>query len=294
MNKSTGDYWDNLEQTADHIKNADCVLAGIGAGMSASGGLDYNDPALVKKWYPEYFEQGKRTIFELLSAFWPAAIHEKNTADFWGLWARHIYHIRYESAALPPYQDLYALIKDKDYFINTTNVDSQIEKAGFDTARVFAPQGNYAFFQCEKPCSRDVYYNEQMIQTMLANMPSPLRIRGEDIPRCPKCGRLLVPNLRSDDTFVEEPHIQNQARYVDFVKAARDKKIVLLELGVGFNTPVIIRYPFEAITMQYPSATLVRINAADIEVSASIAEKSICFKEDVGKVLADLRGSLKR
>ena len=288
MKTSTADYWDNIRKTAECISNADVLLIGVGSGLTASGGLNYADPSLAEKWYPEYFEQGKKSIFDIMSGFWPITIHEKNAAAFWGFWARHIKHIRYEPDALKPYLDLFSIAHGKEYFICSTNVDGQLEKAGFDKNLIFAPQGDYALFQCLKPCSQDVYDNKTMITTMLENMVSPFEINTADIPRCPKCGNFLIPNLRCDDTFVEAPHIINAEAYVTFVQNAFEKNILLLELGVGFNTPVIIRYPFEAITLQYPNAKLIRVNTATDTISKKNKEKTIFIQEDIGKVLSDL------
>lgn len=288
MNAFINDYWDKIHRTADSIQNADCLLIGVGAGMSASGGLDYSDPVLAQKWYPEYFERGKNSIIEIMSGFWPTSINEKNAVAFWGFWAKHIYHIRYESEALPPYRDLFSIAKNKPHYICTTNVDCQLIKAGFNTSSIFAPQGDYAFFQCEKPCSQNIYANENMIKAMLENVTSPFEIRKEDIPRCPKCGNHLMPNLRCDSRFIEEPHVKNQNAYIDFINNARDKKLAMLELGVGFNTPTIIRYPFEAIAFKYSRATLIRINNSDISVYESNVKKSIYIQEDIGKALLDL------
>ena len=285
MNESTAGYWDKINQTADKIKNADCLLVGIGAGMSATGGLNYSDPVLGQKWYPEYFRLGKKTIIEIMREYWPVSINEDNAAFFWGFWSRHIYHIRYECEALSPYIDLFNIVKNKTYFLCTTNVDCQLTKAGFDESLIFSPQGDYGLFQCEKPCAQDVYNNESMVITMMENMVSPFEIRKEDIPRCPKCGCLLMPNLRCDDRFVDEPHLKNLETYTDYLNNIQKKKIVLLELGVGYNTPVIIRYPFEAITLRCHHATLVRINISDAGVSKSLIEKSICIEDDIGKVL---------
>ena len=288
MKKSTDDYWDNIHRIAELLQSADCFLLGVGAGMSASGGLNYTDPALVQKWYPHYFGQGKRSIFEILTDFWPNTISEKNAALFWGFWANHINHIRYEPIALQPYLDLYNIVKDREYFICTTNVDGQLEKAGFEKSRIYAPQGDYAFFQCAKPCSQDIYNNKEMIITMLENTVSPFEICSDDIPYCPKCDYFLIPNLRCDETFVETPHLINAEPYKIFIQNSYNKKIVLLELGVGFNTPVIIRYPFEVITSKYPNTTLVRINLTDVDVSDIIKEKSICIQDDIGKILSDI------
>jgi NAD-dependent SIR2 family protein deacetylase len=290
-NASTTNCWDDIHRAASAIKSADHVVIGIGSGMTAAGGLCYTDPVLAEKWYPEYFATGKRSIIDIMSDFWPTTINKKNAAAFWGFWARHIWHIRYEAEALQPYLDLYSVVKDKDYFICSTNVDGQLEKAGFSKERIFAPQGDYALFQCQKPCSQDVYSNRAMIETMLDNMASPFEIKEEAIPHCPRCGRLLIPNLRCDFGFVEKPHIQNMEQYEDFLNDSQGKRLALLELGVGFNTPVIIRYPFEQMTKLFPDTTLIRINNNDTDVSSEIADKAICIQDDCGNVLNALRTS---
>jgi NAD-dependent SIR2 family protein deacetylase len=293
MKLSTGDYWDkcyldSLKKTRALLLSTENLLIGVGAGMTASGGLNYSDEALAQKWYPHYSAIGSKSIIEIMSLFWPNTINEKNDTLFWGFWANHIYHIRYEPDVLKPYVDLFAIAKDKEHFICSTNVDGQLEKAGFDKSRIFAPQGDYALFQCRKPCSQEVYQNKDCVMTMIENMVSPFEIRNADIPRCPKCGDYLMPNLRCDGAFVETPHLVNAEPYSNFIQNSQNKKLVLLELGVGFNTPVIIRYPFETITLQYPNATLVRVNTADVSVSDKIKEKAICIQDDLGKVLSDV------
>jgi len=292
MKSSTTDYWDNIKKSAECIASAEKLFIGVGAGLSASGGLSYADPSLVEKWYPEYFEQGKKSIIEIMSGFWVNTINKKNAAAYWGFWARHIWHIRYEPKALKPYLDLFSIASKKNYFICSTNVDGQLEKAGFDKNLIFAPQGDYAYFQCSTPCSQEIYFNNTMIADMLENMISPFEIRPDDIPYCPKCGNYLIPNLRCDDTFVETPHTENVNTYKTFIQNAFENRIVLLELGVGFNTPVIIRYPFEAITLQYPHAKLIRINISEDTISEKISNKSIFIQDDIGKVLSDILNML--
>ncbi len=282
----TGDYSDKILAIADAIKAAECLVIGVGSGMTSAGGLCYTDPALAAKWYPEF--TGQKSIAEIMGDFWPTAISKKNAAAFWGFWAKHIYHIRYEPDALRTYQDLRGIVGGKDYFVCSTNVDGQLEKAGFEKGNIFAPQGDYALLQCEKPCSHEVYGNRRMIETMLKNMPSPLEIRQEDIPRCPRCGRFLIPNLRCDHRFVETPHLHNMESYQSFLNDSRDKHLALLELGVGFNTPGIIRYPFEEITRQYPMATLIRVNLANAAIPDRIAERSIGLQCDLAEFLSAL------
>lgn len=288
-NKYTENYSHEIHAVADAIKHADSIVVGIGSGMTSAGGLSYTDPALAEKWYPDYFSMGKKSIIEIMGGFWPTTFNKRNAPAFWGFWAKHIFHIRYEPNALQIYQDLYNLLKGKDIFICSTNVDGQLEKAGFEKSKIFAPQGDYALFQCEKPCSQTVYKNNAMIETMLANMVSPFEVRHEDIPRCPRCGSLLIPNLRCDNRFVEKPHVQNKEIYEAFLNGTHNKKTVLLELGAGFNTPTIIRYPFEQVTLLFPYATLIRINDRAAGVPREIEGKAISIQADLQSVIRDIR-----
>lgn len=288
MSEYTENYLHEIHTVADAIKHADRVVAGIGSGMTSAGGLCYTDPALAEKWYPEYFSMGKKSIIEIMGGFWPTTLNKRNAAAFWGFWVQHIFHIRYEPNALQIYQDLYNLLKGKDIFTCSTNVDGQLEKAGFEKSKIFAPQGDYALFQCEKPCSQTVYENKAMIETMLKNMVSPFEVRQEDIPCCPRCGSFLVPNLRCDHRFVEKPHLQNMESYEAFMNGAHNKKTVLLELGVGFNTPTIIRYPFEQVTRLFPYATLIRINDRAAGVPHEIEGKAISIQADLQHVIRSI------
>jgi NAD-dependent SIR2 family protein deacetylase len=256
--------------------------------MTSAGGVCYTDPMLAARWYPEYYSMGRKSIAEIMGDFWPTTINKRNAAAFWGFWAKHIHHIRYEPKALQPYQDLRGIVGDKEHFICSTNVDGQLEKAGFDKANIFAPQGDYALFQCEKPCSQDVYNNRAMVDAMLENILSPLEVRQEDIPRCPRCGRFLIPNLRCDYRFVEKPHLHNMKSYEAFIKDSQHKRLVLLELGVGFNTPVIIRYPFERIAESYPSAILVRINDRAAGVPREIEDRAMRIQGDLLTVMREI------
>lgn len=284
---STENYWDNLRHIAALLQTSERILIGIGSGMSSSGGLSYGDPALAEQWFPEYASQGYRTIAEIQGLYW--WYYECSPVEYWSFWARHIWHIRYESEVLTPYKDLLALLEGKDYFIITTNADGQLFKAKYPRERVFAPQGNYDAFQCSKACRREIYPNREMIARMITNMPDKFHIREEDLPWCPHCGAPLILNLRFDNTYVHEPHYWNADAYETFVQDAHKGSLLLLELGVGFNTPVFIRYPFEAITNQYPRAFFVRVNATRPKAPEAIAEKTISLSEDITKVLCDLR-----
>ena len=265
------------------IKNADAIVIGIGAGLSAAGGISYTTPELVKKWYPEYYEKGFRSIFSILGEYWRIEYTEPEI--FWSYWARHIKNIRYDFPLTQPYIDLYEIVKNKNYFVILTNADGQYQKSQLDQDRVFAPQGNYQYLQCQLPCHQEVYDAKPYIEKMVKNMPSKFAVRTEDIPRCPKCGRYLIPNLRCDDTFVEKPHMKKQKEYRKFIEDNKDKNILFMELGVGFNSPGVIRTPFDYMTYQIPKAKLLRINFSDDDVPREIKDKTLMIKGDLKTIL---------
>jgi NAD-dependent SIR2 family protein deacetylase len=226
------------------LAEADCIVVGAGAGLSASGGIDYVSPEFFKLHYPDFAKRGCRTIWETMDSFWD--ITSDNETRYWAFLSHHFLKIRYEYPIVQPYLDLYRYLQGREYFIVTTNVDGQFHKVGFPPDKIWAMQGDYALFQSETPCTRDLYENESMLRAMKATFnPDSLTIDRATVPRCPRCGKHLVPNLRKDETFVDEPHLVNRPRYQRFLEAAAGKKVVLLELGVGFNSPGALRYPFE-------------------------------------------------
>ena len=289
INGTTKNYWDNIRHATELMQSAEYFIVGIGSGMTAAGGLCYTDPKLAQKWYPEYFALGKKSIVDIMSNFWPPALSKKNVTTFWGFWAKHIYHIRYEADVLQPYTDLFTLLKNKRYFICSTNVDGQLEKAGFAPEDIFAPQGDYALFQCQRPCSRSVCNNRNQIGIMLENMINGTEISSSDIPYCPSCGRFMIPHLRCDVNFIETFRTQqNAVRYGKYIKKTVEKRCVFLELGVGFNTPSIIRFPFEKLALANDNASLVRVNITHGTVPAQLTKKCIVIAADICGVLNDI------
>ncbi len=285
MNTQT--YSNSIIKTTELLKNADYILIGAGAGLSASGGLDYTDPVLFEKWFPELKKRGISTIMGAISTYWSA--DDNNRTSFWAYWATHIQKIRYDSAAADVYLDLLELVEDKKHFVITTNADGQFTKAGFNRKFIYAPQGDYRLFQCKRPCSNAVYDNQEMIQAMISNMDRVnFQVRKSDIPHCPICGADLERNLRADDTFVEAPHMVKRKAYMDFLNASMSGNLVLLELGVGFNTPVIIRWPFEEIAVKHPNATLIRMNKHHPEVSKKAETRTISLNTDIAMTLQDI------
>jgi len=211
-----------------------------------------------------------------------------DSEEKWGYWARFIWLQRYKEGSKPLYRRLFNLIKDKNYFIITTNVDHQFQLSGFDKSRLFYTQGDYGLFQCSKPCHTKTYDNEKAVREMIENLQD-VHIKTGLIPKCPICGREMSTNLRSDDRFVEDAGWHKAAeRYTRFLEKNKNKSVLFLELGVGWNTPSIIKYPFINMTYQYPNAYYVCINKGENYIPKEIAQKSMVMDDDIARVLAAL------
>lgn len=263
---------DKIQQLRQLIADADYVLIGAGAGLSAAAGLDYAGEDFrreFREWINCY------GITDLYSAsFYPFETEEER----WACWAKHIWFARYRPEALPLYRQLFDVVKKKNYFVITTNVDGQFEKAGFDMERIFATQGDYAYFQPASGNPKELYHNHDWVNQVLPLIKD-CRIPTELIPHTPD-GKPVSMNLRCDDTFVEDEHWHQQAhRYQSFVEKASTKRLLLLEYGVGFNTPVIIRFPFERMAAGFPQTTLVRFNRDYPQLTTEGVNRFISFTE---------------
>lgn len=283
ITKSTEEYSVQIERLKEALADADCVVIGAGAGLSTSAGFVYTG-----KRFKEYFSdfEEKYGFHDMYSGgFYPYGTPE----EFWAYWSRYIYVNRYMDAPKPVYNELFELVKDKDYFVITTNVDHCFQKAGFDKNRLFYTQGDYGLFQCSVPCGMDTYENAEIIRRMM-NEQKDMKIPSELIPKCPKCGKPLTMNLRSDDKFVEDEGWHRAAeRYENFLRTRQNQSVLHLELGVGYNTPVIIKYPFWQMTVKNPKAVYVCINYGEAVCPREIARQSICIDSDIGAALKDLR-----
>jgi len=271
-----------IERLKRALDEADAVVIGAGAGLSTAAGLTY-DGERFERYFGDFAKKyGIRDIYS--GGFYPFPTLE----EYWAWWSRHILVNRYEDAPKPVYQDLLALVGDKDYFVLTTNVDHCFQKAGFDKKRLFYTQGDYGLFQCSRPCHQATYDNEETVRRMAAEQKD-MKVPTELIPRCPKCGRPMTVNLRCDDTFVQdEGWYAAQGRYHDFLRRHQTGKIVYLELGVGMNTPGIIKYPFWQLTAANPQATYVCANLTQAGCPDQIARQSICVNADIGELLTGL------
>ncbi len=280
---STQDCLNKTDKLKAAIDNADAIVIGAGAGLSTSAGLTYSG-SRFKKYFSDF--NIKYGITDMYSGgFYPY----KTWEEYWAWWSRHIFYNRYVDPPKPAYSDLYEIVKDKNYFVITTNVDHCFQKSGFDKSRLFYTQGDYGLLQCSVPCHNKTYDNEEMIRRMVDEQKD-MMIPTELIPRCPVCGKPMTVNLRVDDTFVQDEG-WNAAyeRYDDFIERSCNGNVLFLELGVGENTPAIIKYPFWRFTYQNPKAIYACINHDEATCPPQIDNRSICIAQDIGEVLRDLK-----
>ncbi|WP_295219150.1 Sir2 family NAD-dependent protein deacetylase [Ruminococcus sp.] len=282
MTKSTGSYWDGIEQLKHQIKTADAIVIGAGAGLSTAAGFTYSGERF-QKYFADFIE--KYHFRDMYSGgFYPFETLEEH----WTYWSRYIDINRYMDVPNDTYKRLLKLVKDKDYFVLTTNVDHQFQKAGFDKYRLFYTQGDYGLFQCAEPCHNVTYDNEEVIRRMVSEQKN-MRIPSELVPKCPKCGKPMTINLRCDDTFIQdEGWYRASERYSDFLRRHKNADVLFLELGVGFNTPVIIKYPFWQMTAKNPNAFYACVNFNEAFCPEELKGKSICINRDIVEVLRDM------
>lgn len=277
--ESTRNFSHSIEQLSQSILEADAIIIGAGAGMSTSSGFTYSG-----KRFDENFSDfiQKYNFQDMYSAgFYPFDTLE----EYWAYWSRYIYINRYDQPAGRPYKDLLKLVKDKNYFVLTTNVDRRFQVAGFDKHRLFYTQGDYGLWQCSKPCHYKTYDNEEIVRQMVKKQKDML-VPANLVPYCPMCGAPMSINLRADNTFVEDEGWHMAAnRYQNFIHRHKELSVLYLELGVGGNTPGIIKYPFWQMTLQNPKATYACINVSEAFVPKEIEQQSICIQSDISKVL---------
>ena len=277
---STKSNSEPIERLKAALRDCDAVVVGAGAGLSTAAGFTYSGER-----FEEYFsdfekEYGFHDMYS--GGFYPFATPEEH----WAYWSRYIYINRYMDAPKLVYDDLLKLVRDKDYFVITTNVDHCFQKTGFDKKRLFYTQGDYGLFQCSEPCCQETFDNEIVILEMVKRQEN-MKIPTELLPVCPHCGKPLTMNLRSDDKFVEDGGWHRAAeRYENFLRTRQGQKILFLELGVGFNTPVIIKYPFWQMTAKNPNAIYVCINQGQTVCPQEIKKRSIRIDADVGYIIS--------
>lgn len=278
---STTNLSERIDRVKELIAHADHIVIGAGAGLSTAAGVDLGGEAFrreFREWIDRY------GITDLYSGgFYPYQTNEER----WAFWARHVWFARYKPEAMPLYRRLLEVVKDKDYFVITTNVDGQFEKSGFEADRIFATQGDYALFQSADGFPKETHSNREWVMSVLPQIKD-CRIPTSMIPTTPD-GKPAAMNLRCDDTFVEDAHWHQQAdRYSKFISNAADNCLLLLEFGVGFNTPVIIRFPFEQMAARLPHTTLVRFNRDYPQTTTNGIKNYIPFNEDLQVLISKL------
>lgn len=282
--RSTAGYSESIERLSAELEAADAVVVGAGSGLSTASGLAYSGERFESSFADFIGRYGYRDMYT--AGFYPYPTPE----EFWAYWSRHIHLNRYAQDAGPAYSKLRSLIDGKDGFVITTNVDHCFQKAGFDALRLFYTQGDYGLWQCAKPCHAETYGNEAPVRRMVAEQRD-MRVPTELLPRCPRCGGPMANHLRCDDTFVEdEGWHRAAARYADFLRRHEGARVLFLELGVGGNTPGIIKYPFWRMVARSEKALYACVNQGEAVAPRELAERAILIDADILKVLSDLTG----
>lgn len=280
-------YSDRIKRAGTAITTAEKLVIGAGAGLSAAAGIDYNGRRFTENFRPFIEKYGMKDLYT--SSFHPFRTQEEK----WAYWARHISLNRFETPVTELYLKLMELVFSKDYFVITTNVEGQFTKAGVEKFRFFEVQGNYCYFQCALACHDNLYYNERIVAQMLLETTD-CRIPSSLVPKCPVCGGDMEVNLRKDGFFVQDSNWHtSQDNYSQFISGTSGKSTVFLELGVGYNTPGIIRFPFEAMVHNNPDALLVRLNRDHLDGLPENLGSTISFDEDMTTVVNDIRNHQK-
>lgn len=275
-------YGEQIKAAAKALCEADYILIGAGAGLSAAAGLTYGGARFTAN-FPEFIE--KYGMEDMYSAgFYPFPSEEAR----WGYWSKHVYINRIAPEALPLYKKLYELVKNREYFVLTTNADHQFYKAGFGEEKIFATQGDYGLIQCLRGCHPKVYDDIAMM-TQMHQARRDCLIPSYMVPKCPVCGGPMTMNLRCDQYFVEdEAWHEAEGRFGAFLDECRGKKTVLLELGIGFNTPTIVRFPFEKMAREQSNVTLIRLNRDEAIVPESLGTRAVGINADMAQSIEDL------
>lgn len=279
------DFSERIKTARAKLAEADAIVIGAGAGLSAAAGLDYSGPQFKKEFADYIAKYGFPDLYS--SSFYDFPTEEER----WARWARHIDYARFRPGAFPLYGELLHLVKDRNYFVITTNVDAQFRKAGFDADKIFEVQGDYGLMQCAVGCQPKVYSDKETVKTILEHSHD-LTVAPEYVPVCPVCGGNMDVHVRKNQYFVQDADWDKAAeRYEDFMRRYADHgRVVLLELGIGFNTPAIIRYPFEQVTFHNPKATLIRLNSEYPHGPQETAARTISFTENMELVVTALIG----
>lgn len=266
-----------VSQVANALKQAEVVLIGAGAGLTAAAGISYLDQEKFAEVFPGWVKKGFRMQYELMGyPYW-------SQREQWGYYKVHLNYVYFQQHANPLYQSLYNMVKDKEHFVMTSNVDGLFYKNGFSRERLYAPQGDYGKIQCTKPCIQKVWDIKPFLDKMDESFDPIEQVLTDDsaVPRCPNCGSDMFIHARIDDSFIDSIHRQEYQRLLNWLQENSEKKILLLDLGSGFHTPTIIRFPMEQISKIIQNTTLVRVNIDHAELPSDLCDKGISIKGDI-------------
>lgn len=278
---------EDLKRAASLLAGAERIIIGGAAGLSAADGLDYQSEEILHSKFPALGELGYRTLWE---ALWDDSL---NRTQKWSIHAAEIFWAYYDMPILPVYQNLLDIMKEKDYFVLSSNIDEQFVKAGFDEEKVFSPQNSMIRFQCSVPCCRDIWDGRKAYEWIQSHTDmSTFSCQEEDLPRCPHCGAPAVWNMRGRDCFIPDEVMRLRPDFERYVEEAREMKTVFLELGAGLNSPGVIRHPFQRLTALYPDAMLIRMNRDFPCVPDKIRDKSIEIGGDMGEAIEKIKNIL--
>lgn len=265
---------ESIKKCVELLKDAEKVVIGAGAGLSADAGLNYMDKEAFARDYPGLVKKGFNMKLELMG------FYNWSPAEEWGYYAQHINEFRFLMPPHPVYTRLYGMVKDKDYFVLTSNVDGMFYKGGFPEEKVFTPQGDYALTQCFTPCTSETWPTKPIIEKILPNIDISTQTISNPsaVPKCPNCGDRVFPNVRGGNWFIEGPYKEGERRFKEWLTKIKDSKILLLEFGAGFNTPVVVRWPMTNITYNNKKSHLIRVNLLHPQVEKEIEDRAISFQ----------------
>jgi len=296
--RKSEDYSSQIDTARKWINEADALVIGIGEGVSAASGLDHARYHLVKAYFYDYYRMGFRSLAELNRMY--TQITPENAKAYWGYWARYIKYISYEREVGNGYRDLLRLIRNKNYMIYTTNIDSQVQKVGFKEERVFAQGGDGRFLKCSQSCTQKLYDSMEILEPMIKSMEGNLEIKANKIPRCPHCGEYLIPNIQDVDwdrqreqeakETVNEQPMQNESAFYDFVQKYSQEKIVFLELGM--DPSIRMRTFFEEQMRQYDLARLIRVHEEEVSLSDDLKTKAIGIRMNLEEAIAEVASGI--
>jgi NAD-dependent SIR2 family protein deacetylase len=279
-------------QIACWIREADRVVIGAGSGLSAAAGLDFGDEADFAARFPALVRRGLKAAYEMIG------YSELSEAAFWGFWSAHVMQMRFADGRSPVYEGLLRLVREKDCFVLTTNVDAMFVRNGFEPDRVWSIQGDYAFLQCLRPCTTEVWPSAPPLQRALAAIdPATQEVADPAyVPRCIHCGGNVFMNVRGGDWFLEEPYEGQMERWRRWFRGIPPReRLLLLDIGSGFNTPSVVRWPMERIALREPAARIVRINLHHADLPRELGGRGLSVaagaRETIAAITSELEGA---